>query len=1483
MVDGQYGLEDETFHVNVKAIASDMNRETLSGDDFVIGKQVERGWSDRYTDIDEISFGREEKRNYTGDVYYPKLIKGKATNATFTVVDDNMVWKSGRFEGEWRNGTWGNGEFKGNWFDGYWVNGTFIDGTFDHGEWEDGVWLAGKWNPSAHWVTGKDAAGVVHTKPPYLWWSGFGKPYTGLVEIADHINADVEDAVLEFNTRTREFEWKSGTFKKGWIRNVTWEDGVFKDGVVIWLKWYGGFFENGVWRNGNFLGGVWENGVWLDGVFSNAKWMKGKFLSGTFNGEWMNGEAGGRTPQGVISQGGPPVFSDALWHDGTFYSGAFRDGVWLNGTFGGMSSIFRPIFDGTWKDGVWMPYSRWQGKTWERGRDEKGMVHLVSPDKRHEEQASERFSESVTEAVERGQPEPLPDTLYHVTTAARAVRQGGKLKTRSELGVSPGKGLGGGASDTISLTDNLEEARNIRDALRLARDVVIGERHLDDLIDDATKGVGAKRPWIGDMWAYHGSKDGSIPDGMQLGLEGMSYERKTLAKSQFQVPGDWVPVDDGIVGADGERRYREWVRPMTDEETRQFRDQFLKEWFTWRGYAGGPPDPVFFGNEFEGLAAVDEDDIAILEVWPKPGAVGVRMSAMGEWRVKDGSMLEIRGIEESLTEAKKYLYHGTAGANMKSILKNGVQADPEKRVWGELGNVRYSGVSKQSYGGVYLTPNLMTAKGAGYTASREDKKKVILLLIVRVETKTLLPDEDNVIGAVQSAFERLNEPYLMNEYQAVVMWLRWKSGDESVEEAITKKTYDAMDWLVELLPDDDDTKQRIRGAMLHDVKDALLAYMVRQASVAYWQEKRKGKWSDLEEELGIELATIPSIEQAEVEMRAAVDKMMRHLRRRVYGVGDPSGYWSNARSVQDIGWSGANRIVGMVRVTEEKTPGGELSFRNVLHVERLSEPAAWRQFIADWEERVGKYYRVEWGEDVVQIQESVTSEMDRLYLEAVDAGDTESVRDLVELAAKEAVASVDALDVEDTFVPRPGETVGRVIWEAVPGELETNSLDAVGLSGPKCVRALHWGDTDYWIERLALDYDRDPEDAKVIIICISEADRLVEDVQYMTDPDTGEKAESGILLTARKVLQRGIDFVLEGENFTTNDIPPSATLVEYDEHGKVISLSRRFGMSVSESLQLDESAFDDKARVFVQSGYSEAEVKAIMDEFRALKKANKLPGEAGDISRYATIDDVRAAVEAARGPKVREERVAKYNNIAGLELVKETGEYGLFRVDTKEASCVIGSGTKWCTSSEKSNEFERLQSLGVRKYVYISKVRGSGDALYKVAIAVYPGGELYEVYDARDERLAAVKDGSEAPILRELGIRLSDMPGELPKVYEKDESTGIIYDAETGLEWLVGPDKDTDYAAAELWIASLSDVSGGGWRMPTVAELRTLYQPGVGSHNIDPAFRTTGWWVWGEPLDASSAWNFSFNDGSESWNSRSSSYYNRVFAVRPRR
>ncbi len=110
---------------------------------------------------------------------------------------------------------------------------------------------------------------------------------------------------------------------------------------------------------------------------------------------------------------------------------------------------------------------------------------------------------------------------------------------------------------------------------------------------------------------------------------------------------------------------------------------------------------------------------------------------------------------------------------------------------------------------------------------------------------------------------------------------------------------------------------------------------------------------------------------------------------------------------------------------------------------------------------------------------------------------------------------------------------------------------------------------------------------------------------------------------------------------------------------------------------------------------------------------------------------------------------------------------------------------------------------------------------------------------------------------------------------------GMITDGQTRLEWVVGPDKDTNYAQAMQWVASCQ-VAGGGWRMPTRVELKTLYKQGVGERNMDPAFKTTGWWVWAEPRDSSSAWNFSFILGYEYCYFRDNSSNGRVFGVRSR-
>jgi len=112
---------------------------------------------------------------------------------------------------------------------------------------------------------------------------------------------------------------------------------------------------------------------------------------------------------------------------------------------------------------------------------------------------------------------------------------------------------------------------------------------------------------------------------------------------------------------------------------------------------------------------------------------------------------------------------------------------------------------------------------------------------------------------------------------------------------------------------------------------------------------------------------------------------------------------------------------------------------------------------------------------------------------------------------------------------------------------------------------------------------------------------------------------------------------------------------------------------------------------------------------------------------------------------------------------------------------------------------------------------------------------------------------------------------------------GVIFDAKTGLEWYVGPDRDTHWNQAKSWTESLA-VAGGGWRMPTVPELKALFQKGAGRNNIDPLFQTTSWWVWsGELKDAKLAWYFDFARGQEYGAFLTHFFGGRALAVRSRR
>jgi hypothetical protein len=108
----------------------------------------------------------------------------------------------------------------------------------------------------------------------------------------------------------------------------------------------------------------------------------------------------------------------------------------------------------------------------------------------------------------------------------------------------------------------------------------------------------------------------------------------------------------------------------------------------------------------------------------------------------------------------------------------------------------------------------------------------------------------------------------------------------------------------------------------------------------------------------------------------------------------------------------------------------------------------------------------------------------------------------------------------------------------------------------------------------------------------------------------------------------------------------------------------------------------------------------------------------------------------------------------------------------------------------------------------------------------------------------------------------------------KVSKEGVITDAKTKLQWYLGRDEQRVWQDAKSWAEGIN-VDGGGWRLPSREELKTLYSPGVGRRNRDPVFKSTAadeWTLWsGDHKDKSDSSNwyrgiFNFREGEgEGW------------------
>ena len=125
-------------------------------------------------------------------------------------------------------------------------------------------------------------------------------------------------------------------------------------------------------------------------------------------------------------------------------------------------------------------------------------------------------------------------------------------------------------------------------------------------------------------------------------------------------------------------------------------------------------------------------------------------------------------------------------------------------------------------------------------------------------------------------------------------------------------------------------------------------------------------------------------------------------------------------------------------------------------------------------------------------------------------------------------------------------------------------------------------------------------------------------------------------------------------------------------------------------------------------------------------------------------------------------------------------------------------------------------------------------------------------------------------------------------------SCNSIKDTQTLLEWFVGPDRDMTWYQAQQWTVDL-DNCDGRWRMPTIEEIRTLYEPtskaGIGYYtggqhfpaHINSVFDAIGGgsWVWADERVGDDARALNLNQGKAvTYSAMNTVYSTRAFAVR---
>ncbi len=303
------------------------------------------------------------------------------------------------------------------------------------------------------------------------------------------------------------------------------------------------------------------------------------------------------------------------------------------------------------------------------------------------------------------------------------------------------------------------------------------------------------------------------------------------------------------------------------------------------------------------------------------------------------------------------MYHGTSDTLAPKILSEGL-VPGRGLVWDEE-RAKGDSHSKESYGGIYLTNNFMTAWGAARTATEQfGGDRLMTISQVELRSDSFLQDEDQQ-NDPRGAFNRVMGVNA-NDY----FYMQWAANDFYNLEQITEKYLDEISSTQYPYPKAgtptpgfEDPRQR--EVLKPYVTEFIKAAVMREIAIAVEQEN-KSQFPSLKYQYPQFFDM--QLSEAEASYRQAAIALMKKTR---FMTNNIKNFMHNVRAMEPISFRGRNKVVLIAKI-HESTYDSEARQRNYIdgkysddvEILYVSNQQAIQMLIKDMQTSIGGGIRV---------------------------------------------------------------------------------------------------------------------------------------------------------------------------------------------------------------------------------------------------------------------------------------------------------------------------------------------------------------------------------------------------------------------------------------------------------------------------------------------------------------------------------------------